>query len=107
MSCRVLRAYINNERIAHPVLAQEQAAHIGMSHKTDAEVIIYLTFVEFCAFPNIADSGQFSFLTVSSSGFDYFILSGSCLFQMVDYSQSIFSPVHAGERTHKVIAFRA
>ena len=87
--------------------AQEQAAHIGMSHKTDAEVIIYLTFVEFCAFPNIADSGQFSFLTVSSSGFDYFILSGSCLFQMVDYSQSIFSPVHAGERTHKVIAFRA
>ena len=85
------------KRMAYPVFTQEQAAHVGVSHKTDAEVIIHFTLVEFCAFPNIADCRQFSFLAVGSDSFNYFVLAGSCLFQMVDYSQSFFSPVHSGE----------
>ena len=94
------------ERMAYPVFTQVQTTHIRMADEVDAEEVICFTFVQFGSFPKVAYAGKFRILTVGGHGPHYLILAGSGLFQVIDHTESFFSPVHTGERAEEVIAFR-
>ena len=94
------------ERMAYPVFTQVQTTHIRMADEVDAEEVVCFTFVQLGSFPKVAYAGKFRILTIGGHGPHHLILAGSGLFQVIDHTESFFSPVHTGERAEEVIAFR-
>ena len=83
------------ERIAHPVVAQEQSAHVGVVDEPDAEETEYLAFIEISRCPHVRHAGQLRILAVCRFlAQDDFMLQGGGA-QVVYHAQR-FAPIHAG-----------
>ena len=58
------------ERIAHPVIAEEEAAHVGMVYEFDSEHVVDLTLLKICHAPEIADGVDVSVFAVRAHHLD-------------------------------------
>ena len=94
------------ERMAYPVFAQVQAAHVGVSDEADAEEVVCFAFVQLGSFPDVAYAGQLRMLPMGRNRPHRLVLAGGGLFQVIDHAQSFLAPVHTGERAEEVVAIR-
>ena len=93
----LFRFIILTHRIAHPVFAQEDATHIGIADELYAVEVEYFTFVDICDLIPSAHTGQHRVYSVCRL---YFIaLAFTCfrIFQVIDDTESLFSPIHTGQ----------
>ncbi len=85
------------QRVSHPVVAQEKAAHVGVSHKHDAKEVIYLALLEQCHSPEVAHRGQMGVLALGGGNLHVQHLLRGGVGEVVHHAQLLF-PVHAHQR---------
>ena len=61
--------------IAYPVVAEKEASHVGMSHKADAEEVVYFAFRKFGSAPDVGYRRQFGLLAIEGRGFYHYALT--------------------------------
>ena len=80
--------------VSHPVVAQEEAAHVGVIDKHDAKEVIHLTLLIVGHCPQVAHRVQAGILAVGGCHLHMYHLLGIGIRQVVDATQRVF-PVHA------------
>ena len=89
------------ERIADPVVAQVQPAHIGVPDKADAEKIVHFAFVQVGRFPQVVHALQFRVLAVGGLRPEHDFVSQFGRTQVVNHAER-FAPVHPGHAQQQV-----
>ena len=87
--------------VSHPVVAQEQPAHVGVVDEADAEEVVDLTFVQIGRFPKVGNRMEQRVFAVGR--FDFYrnlrIVGRAC--EIIDTTQGL-APVHAYDRNQIV-----
>ena len=89
------------QRVSHPVVAQEEAAHIGVIDELNAKEVIHFTFLEVGYAPNVAYGVNHRVFAVSHSHLHGNHLPISCRSEIVHHAKSIF-PVHTHNSSEHV-----
>ena len=84
-------------RISHPVFAQIDAAHIGITYKLDTIEIIRFAFVDVGNIIPSAYAGQYRIHSVCCLNLIAFASACFWIFQIIYYAEAFFSPVHTSE----------
>ena len=101
----LLGLVVLTEGIAHPVLAHEDAAHVGVAGKFDTVEVVHLAFVDVGHIPQVAHTGQQRVFAVGGHGLQAHLPVGRGRLQLIDDAEALFLPVHTGEVDEKVHAF--
>ena len=57
------------QRVANPVVPQEEASHVGVVDEADTEEVVDFAFVQVCRGPDVRHGGQFRVFPVGREGF--------------------------------------
>ena len=96
-----VRIVILAERIADPVVAQVQPAHIGMARKPDAVEVVYFTLVQVGRMPQVAYTGQNRMFTVGRLDTQHHFVAQRSRTQVVHHTEG-FAPVGSGHANQKI-----
>src|SRR5574344_1451162 len=99
-----VRLVVLAEWIANPVFAQEDAAHIWVVQKLDAEKVVNLAFIYIGNLPKVTHRVNVSIVAIRHSGFQLDFFTRLSALQHIDYSKAFLSPVHADE-IHEEVHF--
>ena len=91
---------------AHPILAQEDAAQIGVIHEDHAVEVVHFALVEIGNVPEVAGRGQHGLLAIGADGLDMHHFERFGIRQGVHCAESLFAPVGSGEVFEQTIALR-
>ena len=98
---------ILTQRIAYPVIAQEQASQVVVPCEHYSEKVVYLALIQLCNLPYIADRGQLRFLAVGSAHGKFYVLVCLAVLEYIYGSKALFAPVHShnfAQKVHTVLA---
>ncbi len=87
--------------VSYPVVAQEQAPHVGMVDEDDAEIVVDLALVEVGHMPQVAYGVEHGLLTVVGGHAYRYVVAVACRGEVVHYAESL-GPVHTYKR-HEVV----
>ena len=96
------RVVVLAQRMAHPVVAQVETAHVGVIHETDAEVVERLALVELRGLPQIADRRQRGVLPVRRQRPQHDVRARARGFEVVNRPEALLAPVHARQAAQEV-----
>ena len=96
------RIVVLAQGISHPVVAQEEPAHVGVVQETDAEIVVCLAFVELGGTPQVADRIQHGVLPVRGQRPQHKVFSRAGGFEVVNHAEPLFAPVHARKAAQEV-----
>ena len=110
------RVVVFTHRMPYPVVAQVEAAYVGVPYEYHAVEVEHFTLQKVCRFPDVAYRGKFGMLAVECGGADGSPLAGDGGFQLIHHAKSArsvgsvfggirFAPVHTGEAFQKVHLF--
>ena len=91
---------------SHPVFAEEETSHVGMSEEDDAVEVIDFAFVDVCDVPKVAYGGECGALLVCGHTLYVCHLErGARLGEAVNHTETFFAPVATGEALEEVVSF--
>ena len=96
------RVVILTQGVPHPVVAQEQAPHVGMVQETDAEIVEDFALVEFRSLPQVADRRKPALLAAGGQRPQHDVLARRGGFEVVDRPEPLFAPVHARQAAQEI-----
>ena len=100
----LLRVVILTERIAHPILAHKQAAHVRMVCKDNAIEVINLTLIHVSNIPKVANRGNHGVFAVFYHTLHTSLLMVFSILHLINHTDTLFHPVHTREVQQKVHA---
>ena len=88
--------------VAHPVVTQVEAPHVGVVQEADAEVVEDLAFVELGTLPQVAHRGEHPLRAVGRERAQHDILARRGRFEVIDRADALLAPVDTREAAQEV-----
>ena len=90
------------QRVAFPVVPEEEPPEVRMADELDAEEVVCLPFIEVRPFPQVMHGWKTRIFPVRVGRAEHDVLSGGCILQMVYASEPVFPPVNACQAAEEV-----